>query len=384
MPTTARLTASRRVLRFLERPGLPTPVLVIDVAFAADRYLQLQRALPGALIHYATKANPSPELICALARAGSAFDVASSAEIENCLSLGIAPGRLSFGHTVKKSSAIAAAHAAGIDRFSCDSREELEKLGRHAPGARISVRLLTDGAGAEWPLSRKFGCDVALAADLFVHARALGLTPDGVAFHVGSQQTDPRAWEAPIAMAAEIFNALRQQGISLRCLNIGGGFPAQYVAPIPTIGAYGAAIEQSLRRHFGRRRPQLIVEPGRFLVADAGILQTEVVLVVRKSHDQDVRWVFVDCGKFGGLAETADEAIKYRLRVPGRTGPLTRVVLAGPTCDSADILYERTVCRLPADLEEGDRIQILSAGAYTHTYASVGFNGFTPLPAVFV
>ena len=119
-------------------------------------------------------------------------------------------------------------------------------------------------------------------------------------------------------------------------------------------------------------------------MADAGIVQTEVVLVARKSYDTRVRWVFVDCGKFGGLAETIDEAIKYRLRVPGRTGPLTRVVLAGPTCDSADILYERTVCRLPADLEEGDRIQILSAGAYTHTYASVGFNGFTPLPAVFV
>ena len=384
MSTTERPTASERVLRFLERPGLPTPVLVVDVAFVADRYLELQRALPDAMIHYATKANPSQEIIGALAQAGSAFDVASTAEIESCLSLGIAPGRLSFGHTVKKASAITAAHAAGIERFSCDSRGELEKLARHAPGSRISVRLLTDGTGAEWPLSRKFGCDLAMAADLLVHARALGLTPDGVSFHVGSQQTDPRAWDAPIAMAAELFNVLRARGISLRCLNIGGGFPAQYLAPVPPIGAYGDAIDDALGRHFGRHRPQLVVEPGRYLVADAGILQTEVVLVARKSYDPRVRWVFVDCGKFGGLAETIDESIKYRLRVPGRTGPLTRVVLAGPTCDSADILYERTVCRLPEDLEEGDRIQILSAGAYTHTYASVGFNGFLPLPVVFV
>ena len=371
-------------MSFLERPGLPTPLLVVDTAFVADRYLELQRALPDALIYYATKANPSPAIICALAEAGSAFDVASTPEIEQCLSLGIAPDRLSFGHTVKKSSAIAAAHKAGIERFSCDSLGELQKLARHAPGSAIAVRLLTDGAGAEWPLSRKFGCDLEMAADLLVHAPTLGLKPDGVSFHVGSQQTDPLAWDAPIAMAAELFDTVRARGISLQRLNIGGGFPAQYLAPVPSIAAYGHAIEQSLRRHFGRNRPQIVVEPGRYLVADAGILQTEVVLIARKSHLDRVRWVFVDCGKFGGLAETMDEAIKYRLRVPGRTGPPTRVVLAGPTCDSADILYERTFCCLPEDLQEGDRIHILSAGAYTHTYASVGFNGFLPLPAVCV
>jgi ornithine decarboxylase len=185
-------------------------------------------------------------------------------------------------------------------------------------------------------------------------------------------------------MAAKLFHWLHVRGISLRCLNLGGGFPAQYRAPVPGIAAYGDAIAESLRRHFGQHRPHVVVEPGRYLVADAGILQTEVILIARKSYGDRVPWVFVDCGKFGGLAETMDEAIKYRLRVPGRNGPMTRVVLAGPTCDSADILYERTVCCLPEDLEVGDRVQVLSAGAYTHTYASVGFNGFLPLPAVCV
>ena len=342
MPTAAHSTTSQRVASYLARPDLPTPVLVVDAGFVADRYRELQQALPDATIHYATKANPSPEVVCALAQAGSFFDVASTSEIEQCLSLGIPPSRLSFGHTVKKTIAIAAAHRAGIDRFGCDSLGELRKLAEHAPGASISVRLLTDSTGAEWPLSRKFGCDLAMAADLLVRARTLGLQPDGVSFHVGSQQTDPRAWDTPIAMAAQLFQALIPRGIVLRYLNIGGGFPAQYLAPVPSITAYGAAIEQSLRRCFGHRRPHVIVEPGRYLVADAGVLLTEVVLIARKSYGDRLRWVFVDCGKFGGLAETMDEAIKYRLRVPGRSGTMTRVVLAGPTCDSADILYERT------------------------------------------
>jgi ornithine decarboxylase len=375
---------SDRIGAFLEGTGLPTPFLVMDVAEVVSQYRELQRALPDAAIYYAAKANPLAEIIRALAGIGSCFDVASAHEVEHCLGLGVPSSRMSFGHTVKKAAAIAHAHAAGIDLFSCDSAGELEKIARHAPGARISVRLLTNGKGAEWPLSRKFGCDRAMAADLLLRACALGLTPYGISFHVGSQQTDPGQWEEPIAEAARLFQAMSARGIQLQSLNLGGGFPAHYSTPVPTIEAYGAAISQSLFRYFGRKRPEIVVEPGRYLVADAGIIQTEVVLIARKSYDDDTRWVYLDCGKFGGLAETMDEAIKYRLRVPGRSSRLERVILAGPTCDSADILYERTACDLPADLRAGDHIQILSAGAYTHTYSSVGFNGFCPLHAVCV
>jgi ornithine decarboxylase len=283
---------------------------------------------------------------------------------------------------VKKVSAIAEAHAAGIDLLACDSSAELEKMAVHAPGARVGVRLQTHGQGAEWPLSRKFGCDPAMAFDLLVRARNLGLVPYGLSFHVGSQQTDPGQWDAPIAQAAELFRRMRSEGIRLHVLNLGGGFPGQYAGCVPPIEAYGSAIARSLARHFARHGPEIIVEPGRYLVADAGIIETEVVLVAQKSYGDDTRWVYLDCGKFGGLAETMDEAIKYRLRTPGRCGRPTPVVLAGPTCDSADILYERCPCLLPADLREGDRVQILSAGAYTSTYASVGFNGFAPLPVV--
>ncbi len=128
----------------------------------------------------------------------------------------------------------------------------------------------------------------------------------------------------------------------------------------------------------------MIAEPGRYLVADAGVMQTEVVLVARKAAYDEQRWVYLDVGMFGGLAETMGEAIRYRLRTPhdgGSTGP---VVLAGPTCDSADILYQHYSYQLPLALEPGDRVDVLSAGAYTTTYSTVGFNGFAPLAAYYL
>jgi ornithine decarboxylase len=363
---------------------LQTPVLVMDVAAVVSSYARLVRALPGCRVYYAVKANPAPEILDALAACGSSFDVASQEEIVRTLAIGVTPARLSFGHTVKKASAIALAHAAGVDLFALDSTGELQKIADHAPGARVMVRLQTNGRGAEWPLSRKFGCDPAMAFDLLLEARALGLIPYGLTFHVGSQQTDPSRWDEPVALAARLVERARSEGIRLQMLNLGGGFPAQYRGFVPPIEAYGAAIGRSLAHHFERDRPDVIVEPGRHLVADAGIIRTEVILVARKSYGDETRWVYLDCGKFGGLAETMDEAIKYRLRTPGRRGRPTRVVLAGPTCDSADILYERCSYYLPDDLQAGDRVEVLSAGAYTYPYASIGFNGFAPLSVVCV
>lgn len=362
--------------------GVPTPLLSINLSVVHRKYHELARALPFAHIYYAMKANPMPEIVHSLAAVGASFDVASAPEIAQCLQLGIPASRLSFGNTIKKSSAIAEAHAAGIDMFAFDSAAELEKIARHAPGARVTARLLTTCRGAEWPLSRKFGCDPEMAFQLLRSAPSLGLTPYGLSFHVGSQQTDPAAWDDPIALSALLFRRLRADGVHLAALNLGGGFPAQYTTAVASAQTYGDAIAQSLRRHFGSSLPHIMVEPGRYLVAEAGIIETEVVLVSRKSHHDPLRWVYLDCGKFGGLAETMDEAIRYPIHVPRRSGPTAPVVLAGPTCDSADILYERRPYLLPLDLHEGDRLRILSAGAYTHSYSSIGFNGFAPLSAV--
>ena len=141
---------------------------------------------------------------------------------------------------------------------------------------------------------------------------------------------------------------------------------------------YAQAVTDALTHHFGNDLPEIIVEPGRSLVGDAGVIQSEVVLIADKG-DGDRRWIYLDVGKFNGLAETMGESIKYRIEARGRGGPQGPVIIAGPTCDSADILYERTEYRLPLGLEIGDKVEILAAGAYTASYASVGFNGFPPL-----
>ena len=245
-------------------------------------------------------------------------------------------------------------------------------------------RLLVENKGAEWPLSRKFGCEAHMAADLLVSAKQLGLHPIGISFHVGSQQTDPQAWSHAIAHAAWVFRACVHRGLNLDLLNLGGGLPAHYRTPVPPIAMYAEAIERALTREFGAARPRLLIEPGRYLVGDAGLLRTEIVLISRKSPRERERWIFLDAGLYNGLDETLDERIHYRIRTSRDGGPCGPVILAGPTCDSADILYRRHPYELPLDLQIGDTVDFLSAGAYTASVAAVAFNGFPPIASCFV
>jgi len=197
-----------------------------------------------------------------------------------------------------------------------------------------------------------------LAVELLRRARDLGLDPYGVSFHVGSQQTDLGQWDGAVGSAAQMFSLLAEADIELRMVNIGGGFPAHYRSDVPAIDGYARAVMAAITRHFGNQLPEILIEPGRSLVGDAGIIQTEVVLISEKGCGDSRRWVYLDVGKFNGLAETMDESIKYRIATPGRSGVSGPVILAGPTCDSADILYERTEYRLPLGLEVGDKVEI--------------------------
>ncbi len=369
---------TKKIQKFLAEQQPATPCLVMDLDLVADNFKKLRNAVPQAGIYYAVKANPAPEILKLLAGMGSCFDVASVNEVEMALATGVAADRISFGNTIKKKSDIARAYARGVRLYAFDSAAELEKIADAAPGSRVFCRILTSGANAEWPLSRKFGCDVKMAKELLLEASRRNVVPYGVSFHVGSQQRDPAQWDTAVAEAAWLFRELEQQNVQLTMLNIGGGFPTRYRKSIPAMGAYGAAIDESLRRHFGNRIPDIIVEPGRQMVGNAGILQTEVVLISKKSETDRKSWVYLDVGKFGGLAETMDEAIQYPI-VSEKKGQPMPVVLAGPTCDSADILYEKADYKLPSDLQIGDKLEIRAAGAYTTTYASVAFNGFEPL-----
>jgi len=362
-----------------QRPDLPCVVVDLDVVCA--RYAALMAAFPDATIYYAVKANPAADVIAALAAVGAKFDLASQGEIERCRSLGIASDRFSFGNTVKREREIARAWQSGIELFAFDSIAEVEKIARAAPTARVFCRMLVNNKGADWPLTRKFGCDPEMAAELLLHARSRGLRPQGVSFHVGSQQTDPLQWQAAIAAAAGIFRACVRSGLDLAFLNVGGGLPAQYRKAIPPLSDYAEAIDDALRAYFAGTRPQILIEPGRYLVGDAGVLRSQVLLVAKKSRRAERRWVYIDAGRYNGLPETQGERIRYRIRTPHDGAPCAPVVLAGPTCDSTDIIYEHAGYELPLELAIGDAIDFLSAGAYTASYASVEFNGFAPIRA---
>jgi len=373
---------TERIFRYLREQQPETPCLVKNLDMVEHNFRRMRELLPAAHIFYAMKANPAAPILTRLAGLGSRFDTASRGEIEIAMATGVSADRISFGNTIKKERDIAWAYQQGVRLFAFDSEAELQKLARVAPGARVFCRVLVDCGGAEWPLSRKFGCSPEMAKDLLRKAKAQGLDAYGVSFHVGSQQTDLEQWDKALGQISQMFFALVEEGVDVRMVNLGGGFPAQYRAEVRGIEAYCEAVTRALVRHFGNRMPEVIIEPGRSMVGDAGVLQTEVVLISRKSANDRKRWVYLDVGKFGGLAETMDESIKYRLRTPRdgtRTGP---VIVAGPTCDSADILYEKTDYRLPLSLKVGDRIDILSTGAYTTTYSSVAFNGFQPLKSV--
>jgi ornithine decarboxylase len=380
MPTSALRTVEECAAPL---PEAETPVLRVDTGRIEDAYLALGAALPRVRLHYAVKANPALAVLSRLHRLGCAWDVASPGEIRDVLAAGGRPEDVSYGNTVKRASDISYAYDVGVRTFTLDSPGELTKLLQHAPGSLLLVRITTSGAGADWALGSKFGCHAEEAERLLIAAARAG-HPVGVAFHVGSQQRDPGAWQAPLRTTRALRGELRRQGTDLAMVDLGGGFPADTVETAPPIRRYGQAVMSAVRGAFGCDVPPLMAEPGRVLVADAGVLETEVLLVADRA---DGRWVYLDAGVFGGLAETLGESIKYRVEALRDglplVGPALPAVLAGPTCDSVDVLYREYRYPLPAALQPGDRLLFHATGAYTTTYASVGFNGLAPLRATY-
>ena len=361
-----------------------SPILVVDLEEVKRRYQTLTKAIPYATCHYAVKANPDPAIVKLLADMGSSFDAASAQEIQLCLDSGATPDRILFGNTIKKQSDIVWAYGKGVRMFVCDSVGEIDKLSVAAPGSKIFVRIRVGGeAGAAWPLSKKFGCTRDVAFEIMVRAREKGLVPYGISFHVGSQQTVVEPHFSAIGLASMVFDDLEEEGIHLEAIDIGGGFPAQYRDTIPAIEDFAEAITEGIERHFEDRKVKVLMEPGRYIVADAGVLRAEVVLVSYHKEINNTRWVYLDIGKFSGLVEA--EAIQYRIvteKDTGREEDESRVIIAGPTCDSIDVIYEEAEYYLPNNLAVGDKVYFLSAGAYTTTYSSIGFNGFAPLRCI--
>lgn len=369
--------------RFVATREFDRPTLVIDIDRVSTQFQALKTGLGRADIHYAVKANPASAIIARLVDLGSHFDAASKAEIALCLAAGAHPDNISFGNTIKRSSDIAWAWGEGIKTFAADAAEELEKIATNAPGASVYVRLIVEVSEADWPLSRKFGCDRDTALHLLDLAVSLGLKPVGFSFHVGSQTRRADMWVPTLDAMAQIWQTAIDAGHDLSLLNIGGGFPAFYGEEIQAPTDYAAEVIAMVEARFPNVET-LMAEPGRGMVAEAGVIVAEVMLVSRKSERDMHRWVYLDIGRFSGLAETEGEAIRYQFETGHDCEPMGPCILAGPTCDSADILYEKRPVSLPLSLKSGDRVLIRNTGAYTSTYSSVCFNGFPPLDVVVI
>ncbi|MDD4409962.1 MAG: type III PLP-dependent enzyme [Candidatus Pacebacteria bacterium] len=364
-----------------------TPFLVVNLNYIEKNFDELEKNLPYAKIYYAVKANPNNEVIKILAERGSNFDVATIFEMDQLFSLGISPERMSYGNTIKKEKDIAYAYEKGIRLFATDSDSDLNKIARQAPGSRVFFRILCDGSGADWPLSRKFGAHPDVIFNLAIKAKKIGLEPYGLSFHVGSQQRDIGQWDNAIAQCKYMFDSLSEAGIDLKMINMGGGFPSNYMQPSNDIEIYAKEVTRFLEEDFGEDFPEIIVEPGRSIAGGSGVLVSEAVLISQKSVTNHYSWLYIDAGKFGGLIETLDEAIKYPIftessasgELEENESNLKEYIIAGPTCDSMDILYEQNKYKLDKNLKEGDKMYILTTGAYTTSYSAVCFNGIPPL-----
>lgn len=354
----------------------PTPYLLIDLDVVAHNYDRLCRAMPGAHHYYAIKANPDPQVLQTLVAAGGYFEVASVQEIDMCLDAGAPAEKILYGNPLKKEKEIEDAYARGIREYVFDEYSELQKIARAAPGSRVVCRILADGKGAVSPLTIKFGAKFDKAENWLKAAPDLGLIPYGVSFHTGSQQLLPESWEKPMLEAGRIFKALKEDGHELKIVDVGGGFPVRYRSDVPSIETFGKAIMGYAEKYF-ETPPLLYTEPGRYMTGDAGFILSEVVQVSADYEDPDLRWVYLDIGRYGGLVE---EKIDYPI-ISDKGGKEGRVILSGQTCDSNDVIYRECFdYQLPLDLKDGDKVVLAYTGAYTTTYSTT-LNGFPNLKA---
>jgi ornithine decarboxylase len=289
-----------------------TPFLVVDLDIIKQKFEELTGCFPMAKVHYALKANPGVPVVELLRDVGSNFDIASIFELNRVLDTGVSPDRVSYGNTIKKAAHIKYAYDKGIRLFATDSKADLQSIADNAPGSKVFVRILVEGGEtAEWPLSRKFGCHPDMAIDLLVMAKQLGLIPYGISFHVGSQQKDIAVWDAALSKVKYMFDWMKlEEDIELKMINMGGGFPANYISEVNPINVYAEEILRYLHDDYGDNLPEIILEPGRSLVGESGVLVSEVVLISRKSRTDLNRWVYLDVGLFQGLMETMGESIK--------------------------------------------------------------------------
>ncbi len=369
--THAEVSLDFEIVRQAARQKYTRPFLIIDTAIVREKLRRFRAAMPRVRPHYAVKANPDRRVVKALAQEGAGFEIASTAELDLLLSLGVPAAEVFFSNPMRSREADGYAAAKGMRWFVVDSVDELRRMHGVDPTAQLYLRIATPNIGSDWPLSGKFGAGGGDAREIIATASKLGADLAGVTFHAGSQCRNPENWRVGIEKARTLFDAMGKAGLKPRLLDIGGGFPVRHVKPIPAIEVIGEVVNEALKAF--PEDVQVIAEPGRYLVSDAGYFVCRVLGTATRAGK---RWMHWDAGLFGGVIETT-EGLKYRIR-SDRSGPDIAWNVAGPTCDSVDVVMRDEP--LPSDLQAGDFIYLRNAGAYTTAYASE-FNGF-PLPEV--
>lgn len=362
---------------------VPTPFLACDLDMLARRFERFHAALPRVRPFYAVKCNSAPEVLRRAAASGAGFEIASLGELRMLQDIGVRPADVLYSNTVKPPAHVAGAAEAGVWRFAVDSEGELDKIARNAPGAAVYVRVRVDDSGSVFPLSRKFGAESHHARALLQQAERLGLRAYGLTFHVGSQCVATSAWVQAIASMGRLMRQLRSDGIAIEMLDVGGGFPARYDDPVPTIDQVGAVVNRALDDLLPYEPPLIAAEPGRHMVAETAVMATTVLGREERAGEE---WLYVDVGAYNGLMETQQTVGQWRFplwssRPDHGVVPHAPFTVTGPTCDSADTMFYGAP--LPVTMAEGDRLFVASAGAYTLSYAS-HFNGFPPPLTVFL
>lgn len=353
--------------------GYDKPFLLIDSSIVRHKTRRFKAAMPRVRPHYAAKANPDPRVLKTLIEEKAGFEIASTVELDLLLNLGVPASEIYYSNPIKSSAYIKYAATKGVEWYAIDSAEELRKITNIAPTAKMYLRIDTPNIGSDWPLAGKFGTHLADIREIIHEAARLKADLAGVTFHVGSQCRNPQNWRVGIERAKKVFENMRHNGLNPRLLNIGGGFPVRHTKPIPSIEVIAEVVNAEIAD-----LPddiQIMAEPGRYLVSDSACFVCQVVGTATRN---DKRWMYWDAGMFGGMIEIT-EGLHYEI-LTDRSGNNVPWSIAGPTCDSVDILMQDKM--LPQNIQEGDFIYIRNAGAYTTAYAS-NFNGF-PLPDVIV
>ena len=352
---------SAALRRLVARHG--TPLLVVDCSVVRSQYRALTAALPGVDFYYALKPLPFAEVVATLRDLGASFDVATTGEIALVKSQHVAAQRCIHTHPIKRDEDIAAALRFGIRTFVADNPDEVRKFRKYRRRAELLLRVSFRNPAAVVDLSRKFGCEPAAVRPLLSLARSLGVRVRGLSFHVGSQVADPAKYVEAIDACREIIVQSRRDGdAGLDVLDIGGGFPVAYSGKAQPIRQFCRPI----RRELASLPPgtRVIAEPGRFIAGPAG---TCVAAVIGRAQREGRWWYYLDDGMYGSFSGQLYDHALYPLDCLDRKGPRHPSVLAGPTCDSIDVIREDIP--LP-ELQIGDLLVGRMMGAYTSATAT--------------